>query len=243
MKEYMEYLYDKRSENLSLMDNNCQNLISKMSHEIRNPLTLIYSSLQLLEKECPDVSDFFLWDQIKQDVKSTIQLLKDISAFNGSHTLNRSHISVYELVSEVFSSCFPLMKNRNIEFTSDFDASLDSATLLADPLKLKEALTNLLLNASDAVTLNAANGRILFSARADHDKVWIHIKDNGPGIPHEYHADLFEPFVTHKPNGTGLGLSIVCTVAQLHNGKISVETNTASPDTFTDFCLELPLEQ
>jgi nitrogen-specific signal transduction histidine kinase len=71
----------------------------------------------------------------------------------------------------------------------------------------------------------------------------IHIHDNGPGIPEEYLSTLFDPFVTHKAHGTGLGLSITENIAKQHGGTITVHTCTTLPDTYTDFCLSLPVLQ
>lgn len=251
--------------------------ISKFSHELRNPLTLIYSSLQLLEKECPEVRKSGLWTQIGKDMLDVIQLLKDMSA--PFHPLQTAPLSIAEFLSELSASFAPSMKMRGICFSAELPDTLSDLVLIADKQKLRQAIMNLLLNAADAVssrgtleevaisgksgipeeviasTESAVSARIILSAESDGKTVSIHVRDNGPGIPREYLADLFEPFVTHKKGGTGLGLCVARIVAEQHGGQLLVDTrcdgtpahknghkNNASFSTYTDFCLLLPLE-
>lgn len=237
--------------------------ISRFSHELRNPLTLIYSSLQLLEKEYPAVQNSELWPQIKKDMLDVIQLLKEMSApFRG---LRPEPLNVAEFLSGLSASFAPSMELRGIDFVTEYPDTLSALVLTADRQKLRQVLTNLILNAVDAVSGRDIPGRILLSARHSGSSVSIHVRDNGPGIPQEYLADLFEPFVTHKQGGTGLGLSVAKIIAEQHGGQLSVETRCAdcniSPansdchrefndgsqlpgnsfPTYTDFCLLLPL--
>lgn len=234
--------------------------ISHLSHEVRNPLTLISSSLQLLEKECPAVKDSVLWSQILEDVHSTVCLLQDISALNNAGKLSLTVFHAKEFLSALAISFSSFMKEHNIYFTVQLAESLSFVSLTADRQKLQEAITNLLINAADAlcgtdtkhISANisfksntscpsAIHSEILFSADLQDDMLCIHVKDNGPGIPDEYLETLFDPFVTHKSTGTGLGLSIVKSAATLHGGSITVETSTDTPDSYTDFCLRVPV--
>lgn len=236
--------------------------ISRFSHELRNPLTLIYSSLQLLEKECPEVCKSDLWPQIRKDMLDVIQLLKDMSA--PFHRLQAAPLNVAEFLSELSASFAPSMKMRGICFSTELPDTLSGLVLIADKQKLRQAIMNLLLNAADAVSprgshedvaISGKSGRILLSAESDGKTVSIHVRDNGPGIPQKYLTDLFEPFVTHKKDGTGLGLCVARIVAEQHGGQLLVDTrgndtpahknghkNNASCSTYTDFCLLLPLK-
>lgn len=223
------------------LENQYRSLIAKFSHEIRNPLTLISSSLQLVEKECPQVTESSLWPQIKEDLQDTISLLKNLSALGGSSHINRLPVSVFGFLSKIAASFASLALERSVSFTTDFDASIRHAVIKADETKLKEAITNILLNAADAVSENRRQGSITLSAKIVENQLIIHIKDNGPGIRTEYLDHLFDPFVTHKANGTGLGLSIVKNIITQHGGTVSVDTSTASGESFTDFCISLNL--
>lgn len=217
-------------------------LISQISHEIRNPLTLIYSSLQLIEKECPSVSKTALWPQVRQDIQDTIRLLKDISVLNRSTVSVKEYFLIYPLLHGIAVSFQLLMRERQISFAADLAPELQHCTLFGDPILLKEALWNLLLNASDAVASHIDSGLISLATDICDNQIQIHVCDNGIGIPDEFLPTLFDPFVTHKSGGTGLGLFIAKSAALQHGGTLTVKTR---PDqTFcTDFCLTLPLNE
>ena len=229
-------------------DQKYKDFISKLSHEVRNPLTLIYSSLQLLEKDCPEISSNSLWPQIKLDVTSTIQLLRDVSSLNRPKSQNFSVISAEEFLSSISASFCGIMKDRQIAFSFTYSPSAQNAAIYGDEIRLREAVTNLLINAADAVSDTKTNfsntkptSTIQLSAEIDGTDLCIHVTDNGCGIPEEYLDTLFDPFVTHKSNGTGLGLHIVKSVAKQHGGSISVASSTEAGISYTDFCLRLPL--
>lgn len=214
--------------------------ISRFSHELRNPLTLIYSSLQLLEKECPAVLESDLWEQIKKDMCDVIQLLKDMSAPFGRFQMAPMRLA--DFFSDLSSAFAPSMKMREIDLQVELSDELSDTTLTADSNKLRQAVTNLLVNAADAVSENSGAGKIILLAVRDSSFVCIHVRDNGPGIPQEYLDSLFDPFVTHKANGTGLGLSVAKRIAEQHGGSLRVDTCCkTSSATYTDFCLRLPL--
>lgn len=218
-----------------------RSLISALSHEVKNQLSLISSSLQLVAKECPEVSDLSLWPQIQQELQEAICLLKDASACMQSEQIHPTSFPVIDFLDRISASFSPLMQEKAIHFETAFAESLKSEIISADALKLKEAVSNLLLNAADAVSERDAFRRIILSAHLEDAKLCIHVKDNGPGIPQEYMKTLFDPFVTHKCQGTGLGLTITKNIVEQHCGTITVSTCTALPDTYTDFLLQIPI--
>lgn len=228
------------STNCPDSENRYHYFISQLSHEIRNPLTLIYSSLQLIEADTPSVADTDLWNQVKDDLRTVIHMLKDVSSLNNTDHLKLTPVVIGDFLSGIKTSFSALMHEKSIHFTVFCDPALQNRSISADRIKLQEAITNLLLNAAET-TLSEHPG-ITCSAVAENGFLAFHVKDNGPGIPEEYLDTLFDPFVTHRQNGTGLGLSIVKKVATLHGGSISVTTCTKEPKTGTDFCLRLPLQ-
>lgn len=214
-------------------------LISQISHEVRNPLTLIYSSLQLIEKECPSVTETVLWSQVHQDIQDTIRLLKDISLLNRSTRSSNEFFSVFDLLHGISVSFQPLMHEKHISFDTDLAPQLQDCTLFGDPILLKEALWNLLLNAADAVASRINGSQISLTAAVYDNQIQIHVRDNGTGIPDEYLPTLFDPFVTHKSGGTGLGLCIAKNAALQHGGTLTA-ANISDQRFCTDFCLMLP---
>ena len=232
--------------------------VSKISHEIRNPLTLIYSSLQLIERNYPDLPDSSLWTQVKQDVQDIIFLLNDLSSLNNSSVLKPQIFSPADFLNSAAAACRPSIESRGIQFSLELPETLPDIS--ADAVKLKEALINLLRNAEEALCKESSSlsvpeasirnhvrtkaepcGKITLSAECSDSFLCLHVRDNGPGIPSEYISTIFDPFVTHKSSGTGLGLSIVKSIVKQHGGSVIISTNACPPDTYTDVCLSLPL--
>ena len=231
--------------------------VSKISHEIRNPLTLVYSSLQLIEKNYPDLPGSSLWGQVKQDVQDTILLLNNLSSLNNSSVLKPAMLNPADLLISVASACRPSIESQGILLSLEIPENLPMIS--ADAMKLKEALINLLRNAEDAlsgktISASCAGGSAEHSVCADTvlckkigilaecsgNFVRLHVRDNGPGIPSEYLDTIFEPFITHKASGTGLGLSIVESIVKRHGGSVMISTSTLPPVTYTDVCISLP---
>lgn len=133
------------------------------------------------------------------------------------------------------------MEDQKILFLLHIPESLPP--IYADPLKLKEALLNLLRNAQEALgsaPADHSNKEISLYAEYSEHSIHLHVRDNGTGIPSEYMDTIFDPFVTHKPAGTGLGLGIVKEIAKHHNGTVAITTNACPPNTYTDVCITIP---
>ena len=194
--------------------------VSMIAHEIRNPLTLVSSSLQVIEAQHPEFM---------------CSLLNELSAFNNSSTLHHSVFSIERLLKNVAVSFAISLDadNSDIEFTSRIVPGMGDFT--GDKLKLEEVLLNLLRNAREAV---GEKGRISLSAERQEDTIVIQCQDNGCGIPEEFIDTIFDPFVTYKENGTGLGLSSSKQTIEAHGGTIYAQS---APETGTVFTVTLPV--
>lgn len=211
-----------------------QEMISTISHEIRNPLTLVYSTLQLIEAQHPEVASFRHWESLHNDIEYMNSLLTELSLFNNSERLSIKPIDFHKFMKQLVLSFAASCANTQIEFTSYL--APDLPMIPADSLRLQEVFLNLLRNAQEAVS---PTGSIRLDAVYTDTTVIITIQDNGCGIPEEYLADIFTPFVTHKPNGTGLGLAISKRTISAHGGTIQVSSH---PDSGTTFTVILPLK-
>ena len=78
-----------------------QYTISKISHEVRNPLTLIYSTFQLIESSHPETRDFSHWSELREDIEYTISLLQELSAYNNSEHLHLSTFSAQDFFGQI----------------------------------------------------------------------------------------------------------------------------------------------
>lgn len=234
LQQIMEESPEKKALLQKLLDS--QNMTLKMiSHEIRNPLTLVYSTLQLLESQHPELCSYKHWMNMREDVEYMKQLLEELSSFNNGGQLSLSVIDTASFLKSIALSFASSLIDTDIEFTSKIASGLPAFT--GDSVKLKEVLLNLLRNAREAV---ADNGLIVFQAYLEEHLLHIDIRDNGCGIPAEELEHIFEPFVTHKSGGTGLGLAISQEVVHAHHGTLTVNS---AQNISTTFALTLPIEQ
>lgn len=203
--------------------------LSRISHEIRNPVTLINSSMQIIEAEHPEVTDFAFWPEMKTDMLFLRHLLDEFSGYNNCDRLQTEEINTSAYLSEIASGAKALSDNPFVSYSYEIAPNLP--TLTADATKLRQAITNLIRNAFES-----GASKVSFRGFLKDNFLTLCIDDNGCGIPKEAEKDLFTPFVTHKKNGTGLGLSIVQRIVHAHNGQITY----SSGNNGTCFSLILP---
>lgn len=232
MNRLMEHNPEAKKIIEQLLQNH-QTIVSLISHEIRNPLTLISSSLQLMEQTHPEVRDFSNWDQTMQDLNFLCQLLSELSAYNNGSTLRYQVFSLQKLLRSVAVSFAISLENASVSFRSSIDPAIKDYA--GDQIKLREVLLNLLKNAresqADEIVLSASSG-------CDTSGIQISIRDNGCGIEQDQLDQIFQAFHTTKQEGTGLGLSLSKRIIEAHHGTLTVTSAPGKGSTFTIF---LPL--
>ncbi|MGI6095205.1 MAG: two-component system sensor histidine kinase NtrB [Lachnospiraceae bacterium] len=212
-----------------------QYALSKVSHEIRNPVTIINSFLQLFETKHPNVTQDSYWIKIIENISYLRALLDELSSFNNSETVHKSPENLYTLLSYAIESIRPVLEQKAIALC--FRKETPVPDLMLDTIKIQQVFYNLLRNATEALN-DTKDGRITVSIQTEASQVVIQIADNGTGIPSEYMDTLFEPFVTHKKEGTGLGLAICKRIIEAHNGTIHVKSEPGKGTVFT-ICLPI----
>lgn len=208
-------------------------ILSKFSHELRNPLTSVYSTLQLIETKHPEVRDFKHWSSLIYDVEYINQLLNEFSDFSKSERLQISTFSLRTMLEQISLSFAASIMQSKVEYSSKIDSSVNQIT--GDKTKLQEVFWNLLRNAFDAASPDKS---IYLEAFATDTKAIILIRDTGCGISQEQLPTIFDPFVTYKKQGTGLGLAICDHIIRTHQGTIQAESTVGIGTTFT---ITLPL--
>lgn len=206
--------------------------LSRISHEIRNPVTIISSFLQLTQKTHPEVTSFVTWKPILENMEYLKQLLQEFSEYNNSFQLHRELIPLHSFLESIIAECqlaFP-----NIPFIYQKMSAIPIASI--DNAKLRSAILNLIRNAIEALD-GQTNPQIHILLSYEKNCFHIKVADNGVPIPSEYLSHIFEPFVTYKKNGSGLGLAIVRSVIYAHGGSITV---FSTPEE-TSFTIHLPL--
>lgn len=211
-------------------DKELEFFLSKFSHELRNPLTTMYSIVQLIEFQHPEVKDFKHWSSLVYDIEYMEQLLLELSDFSKSERLQIAPFSLRELLEKSALSFAASISHTEVEFTSKIDVLVNQIT--GDKTKIQEVILNLLKNAFDACK---PCGTIYLHAFLQDNFVVITIKDNGCGIAEENLSKIFDPFVTTKKKGegTGLGLPICQHIVHAHNGTIEVASKEKEGTLFT----------
>lgn len=194
-------------------------MLSKFAHELRNPLTTLYSTVQLIEFQHPEVKNFKYWSNLASDIEYMEQLIKQLSDFTKSEKLEKTSFSLHELLEQVSLSFATTVVDSNVTYTSKIDPSIHK--IVGDKTKLQEVFLNLLKNAYEAALPDKS---IYLEAVAKEHGILIQVRDTGCGIPSELLPTIFEPFVTYKEHGTGLGLAICDQIIKAHGGSISVES-------------------
>lgn len=207
--------------------------VASISHEIRNPLTLVYSTLQLLESRHPDIVSDRYWLSMREDVEYMQQLLTELSSLNHSRSLFLTEFSFRSFMEQVVLSFAASCAESPVEFTSRLDPALPA--FKGDRVKLREVFLNLLRNAREAI---ADEGSIRLETACSSSTITVSVRDTGCGIAREQLEHIFEPFVTFKQGGTGLGLAIAERTVRAHGGSISV---TSAENAGTEFLVSLPV--
>ena len=216
-------------------------LARRLAHELKNPLfplQLTVENLVRAKSQSPEIFEE-IFRESSQTLLAEISNLKGIigrfSEFSKmpQPQLQRVQVNeVVEAVARLFQAQFQVHRDGAIHCEIQLNQHLDP--IPADPELLHRALSNLVLNAMDAMP---NGGTLTLRTRRDDGKVAIEVSDTGSGLTPEECERIFTPYYTSKKHGTGLGLAIVQSVVSDHGGRISVRSE---PGKGTTFVIELP---
>ena len=214
-------------------------LAAGVAHEINNPLAGILIYAELLKRDLEE--NVKVRKNLEVIINQTVRCQQIVTRLLEFSRQSLGQRTLFDL-NEIINRCVELIGHQplfhNIEIILELDPELPQ--IIGDPGQLQQVFTNLLLNASDAMS---GQGKFTITSHPapGGDGVALAFTDTGPGIPPEIRDKIFEPFFTTKPpgKGTGLGLSIVYGVLQRHGGSIEVDSG---PEGGTTFTINLPLE-
>ena len=199
------------------------NLSSRMAHDLRNPLSVIKNSMEILKLRLNDNMDERVNHQLSMVGRAVSRMshqIEDVLDFVNIADLKVQSSSIITILeSALLSTDIPTSVKVNLP--------KNSATALCDPFRLEVVFSNLLKNACQAVN---NSGEITIRIIDKNDDVFIEIEDSGLGILETNIDKIFEPLFTTKQTGTGLGLASCKSIVEKHGGTLSARNN---PTVFT----------
>ena len=207
-------------------------MVASVSHEIKNPLGIVRSTAELLNKRLKKLApgNEHLAEIIVTETGRLDEIVREFLDFARPQLPKLTRTSLNDLLLKVTEFMLPEFARQNIELKTQLNSSVSPMDL--DPNLLYRAFLNLLINAVQAmpeggtITLTSNS-----SPKTKHSAI-ITISDTGKGIPKEKQDIIFTPFYTDKNRGSGLGLAIVQNIIEGHNGSIKVESEEGQGTTF-----------
>jgi PAS domain S-box-containing protein len=208
-------------------------LAARVAHEIRNPLISIGGFARRLEKKLSnDTAEYA--KIIVNEVTRLENILKEILGFVKSSRVNKVSVNINEFVNDIIDFFTPTITEKQNTIVKELSETPLISSI--DPDRIKEALLNIIANASQATD----HGTITVKTRREDNEAVIELSDTGCGIKPEDLKNIFNPFFTTKPQGTGLGLAVTHKIIQEHDGRVKVESVWGGG---TAFRIYLPLEK
>jgi signal transduction histidine kinase len=223
---------------------NLQAMAASISHEIRQPLAAVTANaaaaLELLKRAPPDLAEVgsALTDVII-DGHQIDEILKNLRALFGKAPRPYEFFDVNEAALGGLRILRAELSDHSV--TTSVDLGSDLPQVLGDRGQLQEVIINLVHNAIEAMDAVKDGPRVLnVRTRRDGERaIIVEVEDSGPGIDPKLFDNIFDAFVTTKPQGTGLGLAICRTIVDGHGGRLSASSDGKGGALFH---LELPIK-
>lgn len=219
-----------RTEALQAADEAKSRFVENMSYELRTPLTAIAGFGEMLgtglvgnlSERQQDYVDSILTSA--ERLRVMINSIIDLAASDvGALSLDAEEVHTEDLIAATIQTLAGFAQDRHIAV--DHRVTEEAARLVADPVRLRQALYNLLAN---ALRFTPEEGRVVVTAERRGDMVSIIVEDSGIGIPEADRPRVFERFYkasnASQTSGVGLGLALVKEVAELHGGSIELRS-------------------
>lgn len=246
-KDEIAQLTSSFNEMLTRLDNafsTQKQFSANAAHELRTPLAVLQTNLEVFEKKQePEMVEYRqLFTMIKEQTARLSQLVGTLLDMTNLKSVPRTdHVSLEELVDEVFCDLDPVAEKAGISIHFDDSSSQDLYTDVHTPDA--SALNNNILNITgsyvllyravynlveNAIKYNRPNGSVTVSVKEKNGQAMILVKDTGIGISPENQKKIFDPFFrvdksrSRAMGGAGLGLALVDSIAREHGGSVKV---------------------
>ena len=226
-------------------DRHKDEFLAMLAHELRNPLAPILNAVQLMRrKSLGDPQLVWSRDVIERQLAQLTRLVDDLLDVSritrGKINLAREPVEIGGLVARAVETVQPLIVERGHQFT--IDVPNEPIRVYGDPLRLTQALGNVLTNAAK---YTERAGRISLIARPSGDVVEIRVRDTGIGIPSAHLPMIFDMFTqlrndaARSQSGLGIGLALVRKLLEMHGG--TVTASSEGDGLGSEFLIRLPV--
>lgn len=195
-------------------------ITSVIVHELRNPLSNIMLTVHLLETKIVDDSDRTYLEIIKRSSVKMNDLINHLLKGHEEKEIQEEKCSLHQLLDEVIEMAKDRVTLKNIVIRKDY-ASHD-LKIKIDKSKIKIALTNIVINAIDAI--GSKTGELKLGTKLIRGRLALSIQDNGSGISKENLPFIFNPYFTNKPGGVGVGLAVTKDILLSNQISVKVES-------------------
>jgi two-component system NtrC family sensor kinase len=232
----------RQSEKLTAMGS----LLAGVAHELNNPLSIVMGRAALLAEKLdghPLAADA---QRIHEAAERCGRIVRTFLNMARSRPANRSEVALNDLATAAVDMLAYVLRSHGIAVTLDLLPGLPPVKADAD--QIGQVVLNLIVNAQQALGARDHGRRLTVSTgvapmtdgdRRRTPRVWLRVRDNGPGIAAGLRERIFEPFFTTKSEGvgTGLGLAVSRSIARDHGGELTLQDDGDG----ACFCLQLPV--
>ncbi len=232
--------FNEMSEHLQRMEEQRKAMVSDVSHELRTPLSNLRGWLEAAQDGVAELDPALIASLVEEILllQHIVDDLQELAlADAGKLRLHVEPVHLGDLLDQVATAHRGRAEAAGLTLTT---AITDDPALTADPVRLRQAIGNLVTN---SLRYTPPGGHITLAARQDGDQVVIEVTDTGVGIRAEHLPHVFDRFWraeksrNRRTGGSGLGLAIVRNLAEAHGGTATV---TSTPGVRTTFALRLP---
>jgi two-component system NtrC family sensor kinase len=213
-------------------------LLAGVAHELNNPLSVVVARAVLLEEQ-GDRATHAAAVKIRTAAERCARIVRTFLAMARQQAAERAPVRINDVVEAALEITGYALRTSGVEVDRQLDQ--DAPRVLADADQIHQVLTNLIINAQQALQDQAPPRRLSVATRlnAAERLVRVTVADNGPGIPTAVRGRIFEPYFTTKPTGmgTGVGLSVSLGIIESHGGTLTVDCPSTGG---TVFAITLP---
>lgn len=219
--------------------------ISNISHELKTPLNIMLSSLQLLDSrkkvnEFADMETYIekFMDTVKHNCSKMLKLIENLmdveEACYGFGSLSKGLYDIVAIIENTTLSMVEYAESRKLDLI--FDTDIEEKVIYCDSAKIESIMFNLL---SNAAKFTESGGRILVNVKDKNNYITVSVTDTGIGIPDDEIKEIFMRFKklvssqSESSSGSGIGLYLAKSLVELHGGNLYVKSKLGQGSEFT----------